>query len=184
MTDTTPRPATSPVLIGVDGRSGAGKSTFADALAARLAPHARVGVLRIESMYTDWDGLAAVLTPDSPYARALRDLRAGRPARWRAWDWHRAAPGEETVLTLGDVVVCEGVGALCAAARDLLDLRVWLELDEPSRRTRALARDGETYAPHWSRWATQEERYLDADRPAAAADVTTSLAGPCPTSPS
>ena len=57
------------------------------------------------------------------------------------------------------------------AARPLLDLAVWLELETPARRTRALARDGETFAPHWDRWAAQEEDYLARHAPRAAADL-------------
>lgn len=160
-----------PVLIGLDGRSGAGKTVLADALAARLAPFARVAVLRIESMYPGWDGLAEAVDEGGPYPAAVRALHAAGTARWRTWDWHRGAPGPTARLGPADVVVCEGVGALSAAARPLLDLAVWLELDAPARRERALARDGDTFAPHWERWAAHEEAYLDRHRPRAAADV-------------
>lgn len=176
----------APVLIGVDGRSGAGKTTLADALVARLSPYADVSVLHVESFYAGWDGLAGVLEADGDYVRALRVLREGGTARWRAWDWHRGLPGEEHSLAPGDVVVCEGVGAASAAARPLLTLSVWLDLPEATRRERALRRDGEAYAPHWERWAAQEERYLAAQRPDEAADLRTGVgplsrpAAPCP----
>ena len=71
--------------------------------------------------------------------------------------------------------MCEGVGALSVAARPLLDLAVWLELETPARRSRALARDGETYAPHWERWAAHEEAYLARHGPRAAADLVVRL---------
>lgn len=164
-----------PVLIGVDGRSGAGKTVLADALAARLAPFARVAVLRIESMYPGWDGLAAAVDEGGPYPAALRALHADGTAAWRAWDWHRGAPGEPTAIGPADVVVCEGVGALSVAACPLLDLAVWLELETPTRRSRALARDGETYAPHWERWAAHEEAYLARHDPRSAADLVVRL---------
>lgn len=166
-----------PRLVGLDGRSGAGKSTLASALAARLTPGAHVAALPLEEMYPGWDGLAAALAPDGPYARAVHALAAGRPARWRAWDWHRSRPGTERTLDPAgvDLVVCEGVGALCAAARDALDLRVWVEQDPAERRARALARDGAAYRPHWDRWAAQEERYLAAEQPEHAADLRVRL---------
>lgn len=173
----TVEPATTarsgPVLIGLDGRSGAGKSTLAAALAERLAPHASVRVLHVEDMYPGWDGLAAAIAPDGPYARAVHALARGRAAAWTSWDWHRSTPGEARVLDPAgvDVVVCEGVGALCCAARDALDLRVWIDRAAEERRVAALARDGAAYAPHWEQWAAQEERYLGAEDPAGAADV-------------
>lgn len=168
-----PVSAPRPALIGLDGRSGVGKTTLAAALAARLAPHARVGVLHVEEMYPGWDGLAAATADDGPYVRAVAALTAGRPAGWRAWDWHAGAPGEARALDPDalDVVVCEGVGALCPGARPLLDLAVWVDAPEDVRRTAALARDGDAYAPHWERWARQEEAYLAAADPAGAADL-------------
>jgi len=33
-------------------------------------------------------------------------------------------------------------------------------MPEKDRRARALARDGDLYAPHWERWAAQEEAYI------------------------
>ena len=60
---------TRPALIGLDGRSGSGKTVLAAALAARIAPFARVEVIEIESMYQGWDGLAAAV---GPAARAAR----------------------------------------------------------------------------------------------------------------
>ena len=44
--------------------------------------------------------------------------------------------------------------------RELLDLLVWLEAPEGLRRERALSRDGQTFAPHWERWAAQEAEVL------------------------
>ena len=162
---------TRPALIGLDGRSGSGKTVLAAALAARIAPFARVEVIEIESMYRGWDGLAAAVDDDGPYPGVVRALRERGTATWTTWDWHRAAPGPPRRTAPADVVVCEGVGALSTAARPLLDLAVWLELEPPARRTRALARDGETFAPHWDRWAAQEEDYLARHAPRAAADL-------------
>ena len=66
---------TRPALIGLDGRSGSGKTVLAAALAARIAPFARVEVIEIESMYRGWDGLAAAVGDDGPYPAVVRALR-------------------------------------------------------------------------------------------------------------
>lgn len=162
---------TRPLLIGVDGRSGSGKTTLAAALAARLRPVHRVTVVPLEQMYPGWDGLSAVTCDDGPYVRALRRLARGETAEVPSWDWHAGRPGQPGEVPSTDVVVCEGVGALCRGARPLLALGVWVDADDEDRRARALARDGEVYAPHWRRWAAQEEEYLAGHSPADAADV-------------
>jgi cytidylate kinase len=49
-------------------------------------------------------------------------------------------------------------------------VRVWLEAPATVRKERALARDGDTYAPHWDRWAAQEDAVY-AGRPCESAHL-------------
>ena len=93
----------------------------------------------------------------------LGPLRRGENATWNTWDWAAGTPGAPSTLSPAPVVIIEGVGAGCAAARELLDALVWVEVADETRKTRALSRDGETFAAHWDRWADQEETYLRAD---------------------
>lgn len=160
----------TPYLIGIDGRAGTGKTTLAGQLAARLGSAASdVAVVHLDEIYPGWDGLAAalpVLVRD-----VLEPLRAGRPARWRLWDWVADAPGAWAERDPAATVVVEGVGAGAAACRPHLDDLLWLEAPAEQRYARAIARDGEVFAREWDRWAAQEEAYLAADDPAGAADV-------------
>ncbi|WP_239101202.1 hypothetical protein [Microbispora amethystogenes] len=140
-------------VLAVEGRSGAGKSTLAVAVAAALtAP-----VVRMDDLYDGWDGLQAGV--DALLEWVLRPLVLGRPARWRRYDWARGEYAEWHEIAEPDTLVIEGVGCGAREARPYLTGLVWLEAGEQVRRARALARDGETYAPHWRRWAEQEERY-------------------------
>ena len=161
---------TRPVLLAVDGFSGAGKSSLADELMRTFAErNVPAALFRLEDIYPGWDGLAAGM--DCYRRQVLEPLAAGRPARWRAWDWEAGGWGAGRTTEPAAVVLCEGVGAFHAAARPLLDAGVWLQAPAALRRRRALARDGETYAPHWERWAAQERAWAAADDAAAAADL-------------
>lgn len=146
-------------VILIDGRSGAGKSELATRLAA-LIPGAQL--VRLDDLYPGWDGLRAA-------SRAVPLLLA--TARWRAWDWDADAPGALHVLDLSRPVIVEGVGALSRASRRRASLAIWLEADDAERKRRALDRDGDTFAPHWDRWAAQEERFLAEEQPRRLADV-------------
>lgn len=164
-----PANAVVPLLIAVDGRSGAGKTTLAVELAALLREHHTVSLFHLEDIYPGWDGLADGL---ERYVRAvLTPLCAGEPARWTAWNWSANDDGAARLTQPADIVVVEGVGAACSAARDLLDVVIWIDADDDLRRTSALARDGDTYAPFWQRWSDQEDRWLASDRPADHADL-------------
>ena len=55
---TTAASLTLPVLIAVDGFSGAGKTTLATELAAALRAHHTVSLFHLEDVYPGWDGLA------------------------------------------------------------------------------------------------------------------------------
>ncbi|OUM43241.1 aminodeoxychorismate synthase component I [Arthrobacter agilis] len=162
-------PPDAPLLIAVDGRSGAGKTTLALELAALLREHHSVSVFHLEDIYPGWDGLAA---GTARYVdRVLLPLRAGRPALWNAWDWIEGRDGPDRTTAVAEIVLLEGVGAAAAAARGHLDAVLWVEADAAVRHRSALRRDGDSYAPFWQRWADQEASWLAGDDPRGAADV-------------
>jgi anthranilate synthase component 1/para-aminobenzoate synthetase len=158
-----------PAVIAVDGRSGAGKTSLAGELAAALRAHRTVALVHLEDLYPGWDGLAEGI--ERCAAGILEPLRAGAAARWRVWDWAAHGEGQERTTEPADVVVLEGVGAGAAPLRPHLDAVVWVEAGAAERKRRALGRDGETYAPHWDRWAAQEDAWLAHDDVPASADV-------------
>jgi hypothetical protein len=94
-----------------------------------------------------------------------------RNHRWRRWDWVTGRPAEWREFDPEKPLVIEGSGCLGRASRPLATYAVWVELDEPTRKRRALARDGEAYAPHWDRWAAQEQTFFERERPDLLADV-------------
>lgn len=133
-------------VVTIDGYSGSGKSTLAAAL-ARLVNGWQV--LHLDDWYPGWDGLEA----GADIARRIAaDLRGGRASSYEAWDWEHGTTGATVSVPLAPTII-EGCGAIEAEA----DLAVWIaDPGEEERRNRALARDGQTYAPHWQRWAEQD----------------------------
>lgn len=133
-------------VVTIDGYSGSGKSTLAAAL-ARLVNGWQV--LHLDDWYPGWDGLAA----GAQIARRIAaDLRGGRASSYEVWDWEAGETGATIRVPLAPTII-EGCGAIEAEA----DLAIWIaDPGEDERRSRALARDGQTYAPHWRRWADQD----------------------------
>ena len=159
----------APVIIAVDGRSGAGKTTLAVELAARLRAHHRVSLFHLEDIYPGWNGLSAGI--ERYVTTVLTPLSLGQAAQWVSWDWQNHYDGEPRVTLPAEIVIVEGVGAASNAARPMLHAVVWAEAPDDERRTRALSRDGSTYEPYWDVWAAQELDWLAGDGVAASADV-------------
>jgi uridine kinase len=149
-----------PPRILIDGRSGSGKTELATALVAGW-PGAQL--VRLDDMYPGWDGLDA--------ASALVHTTLLRNLRWQRWDWSTDQPAEWHSLDGERPIVVEGCGALTSASRKLATLALWVELDTPTRKRRALARDGDAYRGQWHRWAAQEERFLARENPRSLADA-------------
>lgn len=156
-----PVPTRRPYLIGIDGRSAAGKTSLAGQLAAVLRPVRDVTLFHLEDVYPGWDGLGPGM--QTYVEEVLTPLHSGRDAKWSTWDWFTGTPGTPRLTRVAEVVVLEGVGACSAPARELLDLSVWVELPTALRYDRAMSRDGAHYAEHWDRWAAQEDAYLAGD---------------------
>lgn len=133
-------------VVTIDGYSGSGKSTLAAALASLLPGWQ---ILHLDDWYPGWDGLAE----GAHIARRIAaDLRGGRASSYEAWDWENGTTGATISVLLAPTII-EGCGAIEAEA----DLAIWIaDPGEDERRSRALARDGQTYAPHWRRWADQD----------------------------
>jgi uridine kinase len=169
--------ATGGYVIAIDGRSGAGKST----LAARLA-------VELGARLVDGDGFfdgGVELRSDTPEDRAracidwrrqravLQSLRAGREARYFAFDWDAFDGRREprpTRLAPAPLVVLEGAYSARPELHDLVDLRVLLVVSDATRRARLLAREGNI-----GRWETQwheaEDWYFAHVAPTSSFDV-------------
>jgi uridine kinase len=150
-------------VIAIDGRSGAGNSTLAAALAGRLP----AALVALEDLYGGWDGLqdgVGRLCGDvlSPFAQ-------GRAARVPRYDWGAGAWLEPRTLQPPEILIVEGVGAGALAAAPYTSLLVWVHAPAALRLERALTRrPGDAHA--WERWARQEDAYVERERPQERAD--------------
>jgi hypothetical protein len=149
-------------VLLIDGRSGSGKTELARAIVAGV-PSAQL--LRLDEVYPGWSGLEE----GSRYVR--EHVLAADAPRWQRWDWHAGERAEWHSIDADRPLVVEGCGALSHANRALACFGIWVSLDPALRKRRALARDGETYAPHWDEWAAQEDHFLTRENPAALADA-------------
>lgn len=149
-------------VVAIDGRTGAGKTSFAGALTAALeaAGAGPVASMEVESFIEGWDGLE----------RGVADLAAGPIPEFREtgactarrWDWHSGAWGETVRVPEtghGRVLLLVGCGSASAPLAPLLDYSVWIEAPADVRRDRVRRREGDP-AQWWQMWEGQHQRLL------------------------
>jgi len=152
-------------LVAVDGPGGAGKSTYAARLAAALGG--------VPVVHTD-----DFASHDEPLhwwplleEGVLRPLTAGRPARYRPYDWNSRRRSAWVELPPSPVVLVEGVSSARAAARDRLTYSVWLQTERAERLRRGLERDGPEMAGFWAGWMAEEDAFYAVDPTVDAVDL-------------
>ena len=163
-----------PVIIGVAGGTGSGKTTVVREIVSRLGPE-DVAVVQHDSYYRDRSGISpaerARINYDHPDAletsllvEHVRALRAGHSVDVPVYDFATHTRTAEVVpLTPRKVVIVEGILVLAEPdLRDLMAMRVFVDTDADIRMIRRLRRDMR------DRGRTLEsvvEQYLETVRP-------------------
>jgi len=142
-----------PVVIGVAGGTGSGKTTVVREIVDSLADDA-VSVVLHDFYYRDHPELSltdrGALNYDHPDAletdllvRDLRELRAGNPVEAPIYDFSLHARKAETRnVPPRPAIIVEGILVLAdAALRDLMDIKVFVDTDADTRFIRRLQRD-------------------------------------------
>lgn len=142
-----------PVVIGVAGGSGSGKTTVAERVRER-APGRTVEILHHDSYYRDNSHLGpedrARINYDHPQAfetellvRDLKALRAGEAVDVPVYDYAiHSRTGVTRRIEPADIVFVEGILVLeNAALRELMDIRLFVDVDADERLIRRLQRD-------------------------------------------
>jgi uridine kinase len=157
------------VVVAIDGPSGSGKTTLAKGVADALAGMGSVEVVHMDRLFPGWDGLA--VAPGLVADQVLAPLSRGEPAAYRLWDWERDEWDGTSEVAPSRYLVVEGCGSSVEPAGRYAAVAVFVEAERLLRMDRGLARDGETYRPHWERWADQEAALFAADGTRERADL-------------
>ena len=153
------------LVVLIDGRSGAGKTTLAhelaDVLAQRLGQP--VHIVSLDDVYPGWHGLA---TAAAAVPQMLAPVRPG----YRRYDWAQGRLADWVSLDPTAPIIVEGSGALTRESAPIATLSVWLDGPEAVRRRSVVVRDGPV-DNWWDDWSAQETAHIAADNSIALADV-------------
>jgi uridine kinase len=142
-----------PVMVGVAGGSGSGKTTVVREILNRLRPD-RVGVVHHDAYYRDFAHLPAdtraTINFDHPESLEtellethLQALLRGESIETPVYDFTTHTRTSETVrVGPTDVIIIDGILVLAEARlRKLMDIRIFVDTDADLRFIRRLGRD-------------------------------------------
>lgn len=162
-----PRPAGRPLVVAVDGRGAAGKSTLAGWLLEAVPASAVV--------HTDdlaWCEPFFAWGPS--LQQLLRALHRGGSVHQRPPAWEtKGRSGAIDVPAGTELVVVEGVGASQREHAELIDVTVWVQSDFAEAERRGIVRDielglngdAEQSVAFWHEWMAHELVFVQQQRP-------------------
>lgn len=143
----------APLVIGIAGGSGSGKTTVAFAVLGDIAP-GDVAFVEHDAYYRDRPDLTleqrGELNYDHPDAfetdlliEQLIELRAGRPIAKPIYDYTtHSRTGETETVQPASVIVVEGILVLVERRlREVMDLKIFVDTDPDIRLIRRMRRD-------------------------------------------
>lgn len=156
-----------PLIVALDGRSGAGKSTTARQLARALPASCIEG----DDFYAGGTGivpgpphhLASICINWRRQRSTLETLRLGRSASYPPFDWAAftgALARTPVTIAATPIILFEGVYTARPELQDLTDFRVLLTLPDHLRLTRLRIREGGL--SDWeNQWLRAEDWYFN-----------------------
>jgi len=155
-----------PYFIAIDGRSAAGKSTFA----SRLSEVVNSLVIHGDDFFAGGvdirneppSRLAASCINWREQVAAIESLQSTGVAVYHRFDWQAFDGTQEralTTLTVQPIVILEGVYSARPELRSYFDCFILIEVDDQRRKKQWLKREGEITA--WDKqWLEAEDWYF------------------------
>lgn len=142
-----------PIIIGVTGGSGSGKTTVSKAIYNQLHGQA-IQIITQDTYYNDQSSMTMAerkaVNYDHPLAfdtdlliKQLTDLRNNKAIEMPVYDYTQYTRSAETVhVEPQDVIILEGILILDdERLRDLMDIKVYVDTDDDIRIIRRIKRD-------------------------------------------
>lgn len=148
----SPIPDQKPILIGIDGRPGSGKTT----LATKLEQEAQA--IYLDEFFIPRREWPQDRTPRFPFfyfryqefVDGIKGLAVGKPFTYYAYDCEVDAPSKKaTTITPEGIIIIEGVSVLNTELAPLYFKKIWVDSDRMTEMAAIEAREKGTNLDLW-----------------------------------
>lgn len=166
-----------PVVVGISGYGGSGKSTLTRQLVTehpswiRMRGDDFLDPVRSHRRSSNWDGVERGRLRDE----VLEPFREGRASSFRRFDWSARHLSEPEPVPLGEVMIIDLIGLFHPDAFSALDLTVWCDVSLETAQARGMQRDrrlGRDHSALWTDvWVPNERDFDEGFNPRSQAEV-------------
>lgn len=162
-----------PILIGIEGFGGSGKTTLANNLKNRLGDAYVVSIddfiVKEKLSEKSWDkGSFDRLRLE---AQVLLPATSGMIARYQQLDWATNTLGKFVEVPNVQYLIIEGISCYHPDIAKYYDFKIWVDVPIELANKRGHARDGSNEnANMWGLWAENDIRYKQKNHPELVAD--------------
>jgi|ERR1700722_16490871 uridine kinase len=177
-----------PMVVAIDGASGAGKSTVSEMLKSKLS----AAVIPLDDFFSahipdaKWDEfsveekLEKVFDWNRLRTQALLPLLANQQAKWYAFDFNAGTQEDGTynLMAAGKtsepagVIIIDGTYSASPHLAEVVNLTVLIDVPVQERHTRLYKREDPSFIRQWhKRWDVVEDFYFEQVRPKNSFDI-------------
>jgi uridine kinase len=162
-----------PVLIGIEGYGGSGKTTFAQKLASRLGNAYVVSmddfIVTEKLTEPSWDNGA--FDRERLERQVLVPASNGQPVSYQRLVWATNTLSDLVTVPEVEYLIVEGISSYHPSIKPYYDYTIWVETPMEIAQQRGHARDGSNENAHyWDLWMRNDLAYQQRYHPEQRAD--------------
>lgn len=167
--------ANKPILIGIEGFGGSGKTTLAEQLKDALRDAFIINIddfiIKAKLAEPSWD--KGAFDRERLERQVLIPATTGKDIAYQKLIWATDSLSEPVTVPTVSFLIVEGISSYHPDIAKYYDYKIWVDTPIELAKERGHARDGSNEnAKHWDLWAENDLKYQQKYHPESVADFT------------